>query len=370
MKLVLCVASVLVTGTYGQPVIGCVGVNCQHRCEPTLFGYKCLCNSGYRVDPGNHKKCLPLRANCDAGFQNDPYDQSKCQDIDECATNNPCDQGCTNGWGTFSCYCRSGFHTDPSDSRRCIADRPTCKPGYKPTASGDCADINECETSAPCDQTCYNLPGSYRCSCRPGYEVNEVNNDRCNQVQVCTTLADIVLVLDSSGSMGDANNELQLGFASRFVNHFLVGNSKARFGAILFSDFVQKLFDLKDFTTTQDVSKAILRAPYHEGTTLTNEALDYVRNGMFSTPKGGRSNAPDIVVVFTDGQSSKPDLTLRAADDLKKQNVRIVAVGIGDEVSREELRRIASSKDDVFEARSFELLDYIEQKLARNVCQG
>nr|ABR68007.1 matrilin-like 40 kDa protein [Ambigolimax valentianus] len=371
--LLLFVASVLVTGTNGQPVFGCLFANCQQNCRNKLLGHECYCNSGYTVDPNNYRKCIVARANCNSGFENVPGNPSRCQDIDECQRTNPCQQGCTNTVGGFQCFCFSGFRVDYLNSYRCIAERPTCEKGFQPSVSNPsiCADINECETSHPCDQTCVNLHGSYRCTCRPGYEVNEYDNDRCNLIQECTTLADIVLVLDSSGSMEDKNNELQLNFASRFVSHFLVGNSKARFGALLFSDFVENLFYLNKYTSTADVSKAILRAPYHRGTTLTNEAFDFIRTeGVFSTPKGGRSNAPDIVVVFTDGQSTKPALTLAAADNLKRQNVRIVAVGIGNEVSKEELRQVASSRDDVFEASSFENLDYIEQKLAKNVCRG
>jgi hypothetical protein len=54
--------------------------------------------------------------------------------------------------------------------------------------------------------------------------------------------------------------------------------------------------------------QALKRAPYHQGTTLTDAALDFViENKLFSTAKGGRDNAPDIVIVFTDGQSTYPE---------------------------------------------------------------
>ena len=32
-----------------------------------------------------------------------------------------------------------------------------------------CEDIDECSLSTPCDHTCVNLPGEFRCECEDGY---------------------------------------------------------------------------------------------------------------------------------------------------------------------------------------------------------
>lgn len=34
------------------------------------------------------------------------------------------------------------------------------------------ADINECATPDTCSQICINLPGSYKCDCKQGYEID------------------------------------------------------------------------------------------------------------------------------------------------------------------------------------------------------
>jgi len=39
------------------------------------------------------------------------------------------------------------------------------------------SDVNECDTSSPCQQTCTNTLGSYQCSCNSGYTVD---GTRCN----------------------------------------------------------------------------------------------------------------------------------------------------------------------------------------------
>ncbi|XP_042483261.1 putative wall-associated receptor kinase-like 16 [Macadamia integrifolia] len=66
-----------------------------------------------------------------------------------CGKNSICNTS-KNGVG-YSCNCLQGYHGNP----------------YLPEG---CQDINECEEpSGPCNGTCTNLLGSYKCSCPPGY---------------------------------------------------------------------------------------------------------------------------------------------------------------------------------------------------------
>ncbi|XP_072400002.1 uncharacterized protein [Diabrotica undecimpunctata] len=72
-----------------------------------------------------------------------------CEDINECdIQNGGCQHFCVNNIGSFSC---------------------DCPKGYQISYDGiSCEDINECHVRnghGPCQDTCHNLPGSYRCSC-------------------------------------------------------------------------------------------------------------------------------------------------------------------------------------------------------------
>lgn len=79
-------------------------------------------------------------------------------DIDECARS-PCSQLCTNTPGSFACSCHPGFRL--SDSTQCM-------------------DVDECTLPVqPCDQICTNTIGSYKCSCRSGYLLNTTNRKEC-----------------------------------------------------------------------------------------------------------------------------------------------------------------------------------------------
>ncbi|XVE60879.1 hypothetical protein DITRI_Ditri05aG0162500 [Diplodiscus trichospermus] len=68
-----------------------------------------------------------------------------------CKENSYCEDA-ENGPG-YLCKCLHGFRGNP----------------YLSDSHG-CQDVNECETVNFCIQTCHNLPGSYNCSCRKGFE--------------------------------------------------------------------------------------------------------------------------------------------------------------------------------------------------------
>ncbi|XP_011312757.1 uncharacterized protein slow isoform X2 [Fopius arisanus] len=79
---------------------------------PTSYG----CNRPTCIAPcynggicGTHGKC-----NCPKGFTG-----TQCQiDVDECITEKPCAQICTNIPGSYECHCRYGFHLQP-DGQSC-----------------------------------------------------------------------------------------------------------------------------------------------------------------------------------------------------------------------------------------------------------
>ncbi|CAI9280720.1 unnamed protein product [Lactuca saligna] len=77
--------------------------------------------------------------------------------------------------------CQANTHCIDSDTGapgyRCV-----CNQGYQgqPYLDPGCQDINECEdpNSNLCEGICTNTPGSYSCSCKDGYVVDEFSNGR------------------------------------------------------------------------------------------------------------------------------------------------------------------------------------------------
>lgn len=62
------------------------------------------------------------------------------------------------------------------DGAECVAGIGCpCPKGYV-TFDSKCIDIDECVVNnVTCQQVCTNIPGSYECSCLPGYVYNDTN---------------------------------------------------------------------------------------------------------------------------------------------------------------------------------------------------
>ncbi|RUS91022.1 hypothetical protein EGW08_001239, partial [Elysia chlorotica] len=73
--------------------------------------------------------------------------QLSCLNIDECAELKPCNMSCFDLPGSYRCECDAGYEVQ----------------------GNECLDINECTQMNPCDQLCSNLLGSFECSCTDGY---------------------------------------------------------------------------------------------------------------------------------------------------------------------------------------------------------
>ena len=62
--------------------------------------------------------------------------------------------------------------------------------------------------------------------------------------------------------------------------------------------------------------------------TLTDKAFDAVQS-MFASSRDG---VPKIVVLLTDGASTYYERTIKAAENVKANGIKIIGVGIGNKV--------------------------------------
>ncbi|XP_037542011.1 thrombomodulin [Nematolebias whitei] len=140
----------------------CRGEN--FRCVNTQAGFACVCAAGFKKRG------------------------DRCVDVDECVSA-PCEHMCVNTQGSYMCACYDGYRADdeapdkcrlfcggaecpatcdPNDPRQCF-----CPEGFVSEERPEgvfCLEIDECNYDY-CDHTCVNTPGSYVCSCHPGFKL-------------------------------------------------------------------------------------------------------------------------------------------------------------------------------------------------------
>lgn len=91
--------------------------------------------------------------------------------------------------------------------------------------------------------------------------------------------------------------------------------------------------------------KAARNVPYLTGGTRTDRAL-VKANEWFFNVKADRKNIPNVLIVLTDGKTSRQSEPYwKVLAPLKDKNVRIMAVGIGSRVDDFELKIIALGND-------------------------
>ena len=75
-----------------------------------------------------------------------------------------------------------------------------------------------------------------------------------------------------------------------------------------------------------------------------------------------------VCIVFTDGQAIDEENLEEASQKWAENNVTVFAVGIGSEVERETLRKIAGNESRILWAEDFDQLANITNDLKKIVC--
>ncbi|WAQ95807.1 MATN1-like protein [Mya arenaria] len=191
----------------------------------------------------------------------------------------------------------------------------------------------------------------------------------CNNI-----LCDVAFVIDSSRSIWNPNFKTQLEFIKHLVEKFVVSKNNTHVAALTFSDKVVQQFH---FNAVQDKDRILSQLTairqddgYH---TLTHTALEATMTDLFAQETGARDNVPHIAIVLTDGKATYGAATLQAADDVKQSGIKILTVGIGNQVDDEELKAVASppASNNYFKIKNFDDLKGIkwQQLIALQACE-
>ncbi|KAL3859113.1 hypothetical protein ACJMK2_009345 [Sinanodonta woodiana] len=185
----------------------------------------------------------------------------------------------------------------------------------------------------------------------------------------CGTLpADIVFLLDSSGSVLSTNFQKMRDFVTKFTQSFPLGPSAVQIGVVTFSTTPTNVFNLNTYQNKTAMLNAINKIPYDGGGTRTDLALQYVMRNSFTKPAGDRDKVANILIVMTDGQSNNPPLTLVETQKLHQLNIKVFAIGIGTGVDKTELGHIASDAQHVFTVNDFNSLRLLNAELRKTAC--
>lgn len=155
--------------------------------------------------------------------------------------------------------------------------------------------------------------------------------------------ADVVFLLDSSNQVGQQNLKHELLLFDTVAQSFPVMKDGVHFASIVYSSVSQVAFQLNTYIDKPSLSIAIQAIPFIGGDSRVGQAVASVKSSVFD--KGGRPDAPKVVVVILVEKSEDDIVTPAAA--LKAEGVKLIIVGIGKDVDGSVLGSLASTPDSV-----------------------
>uniref|UniRef100_A0A803Y877 Collagen alpha-1(XIV) chain n=1 Tax=Meleagris gallopavo TaxID=9103 RepID=A0A803Y877_MELGA len=180
-------------------------------------------------------------------------------------------------------------------------------------------------------------------------------------------IADIVILVDGSWSIGRFNFRLVRLFLENLVSAFNVGSEKTRVGLAQYSGDPRIEWHLNAYGTKDAVLDAVRNLPYKGGNTLTGLALTYILENSFKPEAGARPGVSKIGILITDGKSQ--DDVIPPAKNLRDAGIELFAIGVKN-ADINELKEIASEPDSthVYNVADFNFMNTIVEGLTRTVC--
>ncbi|KAM3922335.1 collagen alpha-1(XX) chain isoform 2-T3 [Leptodactylus fuscus] len=178
---------------------------------------------------------------------------------------------------------------------------------------------------------------------------------------------DIILLVDSSWSVGRTNFRLVKNFLWGILSPLHISRDKIRIGLSQYSREPQTEWDLNTYSSKAEVLDAIKRVKYKGGNTFTGMALIHVLEENLRAASGARSLAGKVLILLTDGKSQ--DDAISVSKSLKESGIYIFAIGVKN-ADESELKEIASEPTELtlHMVPDFPMLSSLVGDVSRALC--
>lgn len=140
---------------------------------------------------------------------------------------------------------------------------------------------------------------------------------------------DLVIILDSSTSVGVGNFQKMLLFCKELLMNADIDSGNVRVGIVMYSTEVNIQFHLNQYSSRAAMFEKIDNIEYIPGNTNTAGGIQTMRRDMFTSVNGDRPNVRNVAVVMTDGVSNinSHNTLLEAENARQRDGIHIYAIG-------------------------------------------
>ena len=189
----------------------------------------------------------------------------------------------------------------------------------------------------------------------------------------CVTKADIVFLVDGSGSINPPDFSRVKQFLHSFIDGLVIGPDKVRIGLAQYNHRPpQQEFLLKNTTDKRSLLEKVDKLRQLGGGTNTGQGIAFLQSNYFTKEAGSRADegVAQVVVLITDGPSE--DDVVGPSLALRNQGVIMFAIGVGDYYDEDQLMSIVSQPHEQFliKVDSYQNLQGVKDSLLHTVCSS
>lgn len=143
------------------------------------------------------------------------------------------------------------------------------------------------------------------------------------------------------------------------ASKFKISSGGVRGSVVTFSTESELSIRFNDHSSTSSFNNAIDNIPFMGFQTRIDKALRTTQREMLNAQNGARASVVKVVILLTDGTQTRTgrfEDPAAIAEELRNAGVHLVVVGIGSDVSSDELTDIAGDRSYVFTANNFDQL--------------
>ncbi|XP_072030497.1 uncharacterized protein [Amphiura filiformis] len=191
----------------------------------------------------------------------------------------------------------------------------------------------------------------------------------CEKTVCQSSVLDVVFVINGADNTGAENFSKTKGLLTNMIDLLNVDGDAIRLGVIQYSDHSSNEVSLGEMNNKEDLVEIVSNITYQRGgVSRTGHAIDDVSH-IFEI-NGRKKSIPRVCIIIT-SEPSEDDVRQPAMDDREGQGGTLFAVGIGGNVSVDELNDIASDPDEKYRisVSSFNMLLNITNVLTHAVCE-